>query len=379
LSRVVRPDPPESPPQPTTAGVRLWRRALYRLAENVDHSFAQIAAASRRKSAVVMCHAERMTLLRSYADFYDAMAQDTADYFGRPEPLTPVCRVVRRFERRAVAGLRGEVIDLVWPSTFQPLGPEEVSRKYLAQTHNTRAHARWFRHGDRPRPTLMLLHGYLGGMPAVEERLWPIGHWFDRGLDVMLTCLPFHGPRADPRRRLARPRFPSGDPRFTVEGFRQVVFDHRALVHYLLEGRASAVGVMGVSLGGYSTALLATLEPQLACAVPVVPLASLSRFAQANGRLAGDPAEQDALRDVLDRVYRTVDPLGYPPQIPAERTLVIAGRRDRVTPVEHAERIAAHLGAPLVLFEGGHLLQTGRRRALHQAEQLFERLGFFAS
>ena len=35
---------------------------------------------------------------------------------------------------------------------------------------------------------------------------------------------------------------------------------------------------------------------------------------------------------------------------------------DRITPVSHAERLAAHLGAPLELFPGGHLLQVGHRQ-----------------
>ncbi len=49
------------------------------------------------------------------------------------------------------------------------------------------------------------------------------------------------------------------------------------------------VGVMGMSLGGYTAALLATVESGLSFCVPVIPLASLADFAREQGQLSAAP------------------------------------------------------------------------------------------
>lgn len=53
---------------------------------------------------------------------------------------------------------------------------------------------------------------------------------------------------------------------------------------------------MGMSLGGYSTSLLATVEPRLAFAVPIIPLASVADFALEQGQLGAAPARCSSAR-----------------------------------------------------------------------------------
>jgi dienelactone hydrolase len=174
--------------------------------------------------------------------------------------------------------------------------------------------------------------------------------------------LPFHAVRAAKDRR-GPPPFPGADPRMTNEGFRQAMFDLRALVAFLKKARgAPSVGVMGMSLGGYSTSLLATVERDLSFVVPIIPLASLADFAQEQGRL-GSGEEARMQHDALEEANRIVSPLARPSLVPSERVLVVAAASDRITPMSHAERLAKHFGSELVRFEGGHLLQFGRGEA----------------
>ena len=185
--------------------------------------------------------------------------------------------------------------------------------------------------------------------------------------------LPFHAVRARGRSAL----FPSSDPRFTNEGFRQAVHDLRALADLLRDRGASAVGVMGMSLGGYTTSLLATVMPDLAFAVPIIPLASIADFARDGGRLVGTPAEQRLQHEALEAAHRVVSPLARAPRVPSDRVLVLAAEGDRITPVSHARRIADHFGAPLELFVGGHVLQLGRASAFRSIGRMLGRLGLF--
>src|SRR5262249_25898975 len=199
----------------------------------------------------------------------------------------------------------------------------------------------------------VLIHGCAQGHWSFEERAWPIA-WLAKRFDLALALLPFHALRSH-----GRAIFPGGDPRFTNEGFRQSMQDLRALVRFLRARGAPSVGVMGMSLGGYTTALAATVEPDLAFAVPVIPLASLADFAYEQGRL-GTGAESRAQREALEEANRIVSPFARPSLVRPEKVLVVAAENDRITPIAHAERLAKHFGANMVRFQGGHLLQFGR-------------------
>nr|PZN23283.1 MAG: hypothetical protein DIU78_14160 [Pseudomonadota bacterium] len=290
-------------------------------------------------------------------------ACDPAAFYEEPPPIEPLSR-----ESRDDRGRR--VLDLAWPSTVRPfLAP--FAERYLETEENCVAAARLFTRA-RPRPVAVLIHGFMSGHFALEQRIWPIDELDRLGFDVALFVLPFHGVRAAKGRQA--PEFPGIDPRFTNEGFRQAVFDLRTLIRALYERGHPAVGLLGMSLGGYTAALTATLEPRLAFVVPVIPLASLADFSREQGFLVGSPDEVATLHALLERVHHVVSPFARSSRVPRERVLVVGARADRITPIAHARRIAGHFGAELFAFRGGHLLQLGRRESFDRVFALLERV-----
>ncbi|HMI92426.1 MAG TPA: hypothetical protein VK509_13715, partial [Polyangiales bacterium] len=253
--------------------------------------------------------------------------------------------------------------------------------RYFAVTENRTVHARWYRHSGAPRACAVLLHGYASGSFALEARVWPVEQLFAAGLDVVLTVLPFHGPRRDPRRGLRPPAFPvASDLRLGIEGMRQLVLDQRALFDYLQAAGAPALGTMGMSFGGYASALLATLEARLQFAALLVPLAHLEPRSWADPMRSPEPGpELERERSALRRAQRLVSPFTRPSLLPDGRCIAIAGELDRVTGIAHAEALAAHLHAELHRFEGGHLLQLGRAKAFAHVLALIERAGITQS
>jgi hypothetical protein len=391
----------------------LLQRTVSQLAAGIDRAFAETAmnpprAWRGRSRAEGLGHDQRLLALRVIASFYNRpefLSRDSA-LLPRPRPITP------RLSRVRAYGRSGQVLDLSWPSEFEPLWSEaavaahveslasearealalpagvdvsqalralgidrsgELREKYLRARANQNAHARWFRHRDGPRPCIVLIHGYMSGHYAIEERMWPLRRLFESGLDVALTVLPLHGLRRAEARGYLPPSFPSSDPRFTIEGFRQLVFDHRALFDFLLAGRAASLGVMGMSLGGYSAALLATLESTLQFAVMFVPLAAIEDFAHRQGRMVGSVEQQLAQRDALGRAQWPISPFARPSLVPSDRSAVLAGEADQVTGLIQGRRLAEHFGAPLSLFHGGHLLHAGRSLAFVPAWRAIER------
>lgn len=379
-------------------------KASARVARDIDRIFCGAAlnppkVMRARSSAESLGHDQRMRGLAAIQAFYGRkrhFAPDT-DFFTQPSIIHPEIR------KRRDIGNQGEVLDLSWPSEFAPLWsraavmeamPEvlaesgtqydydadvlalrmdrsgELAEKYARAKRNATCHARWWRHHKGNRPCIVLLHGYMAGNYAMEELVWPVRRLFDSGFDVVIGVLPFHGPRRSEKRGLLPPSFPSADPRFTIEGFRQVVVDKRALFDFLRRAGVASLGVMGMSLGGYSSALLSTIDAQLDFSVLFIPLASIEDFAHRHGRLTGDDEQQRAQWAALRDAQWVVSPFARPSLLPQGRSLVIAGESDLVTGRQDAERLAAHFGAPLQFFPGGHLLHFGRDEAFKAVWQL---------
>jgi pimeloyl-ACP methyl ester carboxylesterase len=329
--------------------------------------FGRTERSRARSTAESLGPSERIAKLAEIEATYAPYLADPEGFF----PLRPAT-VEETFVRPM--GRNGVVLDLAWPSPLPPLHLDAPLRARLearAQA-NEIAHARLFAHRDGPRPALILLHGYLGGDVRVEERAFPVRWLFDRGLDVVLGLLPHHGKRGVPRKR---PLLPASDPRLTIEGFRHGIVDLRALVAWLRARGARAVGVMGMSLGGYTSALLATVEP-LEFVFPMIPLASVADFAQQHERLVGTTSQRRAQHEALERAHAVVSPLARPSKVDPANVLVLAGKADRITPIAHAEKLAAHLGGRLIAFDGGHLLQAGRGEGFREIARLLGARGW---
>ncbi len=342
------------------------------VASTVDRTFARaILKYGGRTAAERFSADERIAQLESHVHLFD-----DARYVDDPRaffmPATDPREVVER-----VRSKRGDkmVVDVSWHSDYAPfVEAQEIRDVYDRHDLNHRACARVWRKRGGGRPVVVLLHGYLGGLHMFERYIWPVRQFLQRGFDVALFVLPFHGVRGAIRRG-GMPAFPSSDPRFNIEGFRQAIHDLRTFVRWLDQRGATTVGVMGMSLGGYTSALLSTVEERLGFVVPVIPLVSIPAFAWARGRLNGTPEQQQRQFDLLERMYRPVSPVARPSKVPSDGRLVIAGAVDRITPVAEAERLAEHFDAPLETFPGSHLVHLGRRGAFASIDRMWSTLG----
>ncbi|MEO7034408.1 MAG: hypothetical protein ABI548_10970 [Polyangiaceae bacterium] len=346
---------------------RVARRVLGSAAGAVDRAatLAVQARNSARRSASMTPPSgdQRAMMLRGFAERYPDTLGD--DFFLPVRPIWPVARAAPNEFGVAHA------LDLAWASDYQPFLPG-MAERYARTPENHAAGVRMLRAAEK-RPVAILIHGYMAGSYQVEQRLWPVQRFLRSGYDVAFFTLPFHGVRANAARR-GPPEFPGADPRFSTEGFRQVIGDLQNFVVWLREQGHPEVGVMGMSLGGYTAALLATIQEGLSFCVPVIPLASLADFAREQRELSAAPAAEAEEHALLERIYRVVSPVDRRPRIAPARTLVVAAKADRITPVGHARKLAAHFGSPLVSWHGGHLLQLGRNAAFRRVETLIREL-----
>ncbi|MCA9564901.1 MAG: hypothetical protein KC561_15500, partial [Myxococcales bacterium] len=228
---------------------------------------------------------------------------------------------------------------------------------------NNVCHARWYHHtSGEARPAIVFLHGWGAGQFHIESRAYPADWFYGKGLDVLYVTLPFHARRKPVGRRT--PMFPSSDPVRSNEGFAQAVLDVRSAIRFLYDQGAPAVGLSGMSLGGFTTALTATIDTSLAFAMPVIPFSSLPDLILHHGEQseAMEKAREEGLEPSRYRAaFAAVDVFSRRPTVDAESVLIAGAERDLVTPIVHAERLHGHFaGSTLHRLPGAHVVQVGR-------------------
>ncbi len=327
---------------------RLFDRIATGIGRAVDEAvLAATRAPLSRRTPRSTSGPSRSRLLDEATAFYRRPDVLSGEAFFLPPPRP------RPHEQRVALLPDGEIVDVTWPSPFEPRW-EPARGDYLRHERNRSCWVRMLRHAT-PRPSLICLHGYSAGHWFIEERSF-LARWLYRvGLDVSLFVLPFHAQRAV---RSGPPPWPSPNVARTNEGFAHAMYDLQAFARWLRERGAPSVSACGMSLGGFSTALLATVEP-LDFAAMMIPVASFAELFWTHG--AGRPELRSAMAEgiTLARVKAALEvttPLSRRPLLDAERVLVIDAEGDRIAPREHAEWLAGHFGARRITLPGGHVL-----------------------
>ncbi len=222
----------------------------------------------------------------------------------------------------------------------------------------------WMHRGDMRRPIVLALHGFGMGYPSIDGPALFASDLYRGGLDVALMTLPYHGRRASPGARFSGQDFTAVDVAQLNEAMRRAVFEILAVEGWLRDEFGGPVGLMGLSLGGYLSALVAGLLPRLDFVVPIVPPVCIGdlawRFFERSRHHSG--AARSTLREQLRLAYRVHSPLTYPAVVERERLLIVAGRGDQIVPPEHPYTLWLHWGEPDVhWFSGSHLAPFSRR------------------
>ncbi len=275
----------------------------------------------------------------------------------------------------------GECLDLRFKSPYVPYNARMVGR-LKRRKRNSIAHARYWRHLDGPRPTVAAIHGFGAEAYWLNEWFFALPVLYAMGYDVMLFILPFHGPRQSVFSPFSGHGFFSGGVAGINEAFGQAIYDFRIFMNHLEETYGcTQLGVTGISLGGFTTALLAATEERLAFAVPNVPVISLADLV-----MEWHPASY-AVKSVLGLTGTTIAearhllacscPLTYPAKLPRERLMVIGGVGDRMAPPKHARLLWDHWRRPrLHWFPGSHLIHLDKGEYVREMARFFKSIDF---
>lgn len=257
---------------------------------------------------------------------------------------------------------------LQFTSPYVALNPA-LRQDYAEHHHNHQVVAQHWTHPDGPRPTLIFTHGYLADSYALNSIMFSLRWFYKQGYDVLLYTLPFHGYRQGRLSPVSGFGYFANGFAHINEAMLQSVFDLRILMNHLEDSGVKKMGVSGLSLGGYITALTTCADARLAFAIPNAPVVSpmdmLQEWAPLNWIFRFAMPRAGLTVQELRHCTAVHSPLTYPPLLDASRLLVIGGAGDRFTAPRYVKLLHEHwMGSQMHWVPGNHVMH------LHQGQYL---------
>lgn len=256
------------------------------------------------------------------------------------------------------ASVRGTAYEhLSFESGYLPHPDEPGRERWQEYTANRTAHAWVLRHDDPSGPWLVCIHGYQMGWPLIDLGAFPPEFFHKRlGLNYAVPTLPLHGLRKVGRR--SGDGFIGGEILDTIHAEAQAMWDLRRLLSWIRSQGGGPVGVLGLSLGGYNTALLSCLDEDLACAIAGIPLADFTRaiFRHGPPLFLRDASEHGISEDDVRELLSVVSPLTLQTQVPHEGRYLFGGVADRLVSPDQVRDLWRHWDEPRIeWYQGAHL------------------------
>ena len=323
-----------------------------------------IGAAMLPRLAMAALRPAQVRAERDALEFYAEMAaaRDPAKAFPAPVELPRVS--TRPANPIAEWMAHGRVENIRFTSSFEAVNPamRDHRRSYL---RNNVVHAQHWRHDDGPHPTLCVIHGFMGSAYLFNGLFISLPWFYRAGYDVLLYTLPFHGRRAEKGSPYSGYGYFADGLAGFAEAMAQAVYDFRSVLDYLEYTGVDRIALTGMSLGGYTSALIAGVDDRLEAVIPNVPVVTPDAAfddwfpASVLVKLGNRLSRTD--KDLMAAASAFHSPLSYQPLVPKDGRLIITGLGDRLAPPEQAEMLWEHWDrCAFHWFPGNHIVHVSQ-------------------
>ncbi|MCV7281514.1 alpha/beta fold hydrolase [Mycolicibacterium flavescens] len=298
--------------------------------------------------------------LEFYADL--AEAKDPTRSFPAPSDVPRVSSRTANPVAEWIA--KGRVHNIRFNSSFTAVNPA-LRAQCRSFTRNNVVHAQHWRHDDGPHPTLCLIHGFMGSPYLFNGLFFSLPWFFRSGYDVLLYTMPFHGRRAEKGSPFSGHGFFANGFSGFAEAMAQAVHDFRSIIDYLEFTGVDRIALTGMSLGGYTSALIASVDDRIQAVIPNVPVVApdqtVDEWFPANKVVALRNLLSNTDSDLTGAATLYSSPLNYVPLVPKDRRLIITGLGDRLAPPHQAEMLWEHWDrCAFHWFPGNHILHVSQ-------------------
>jgi hypothetical protein len=301
---------------------------------------------------------------------YKTMAEsgDAGQFFKRPPAGVEIRKTAPAWHHFKPED--GECTGLEFDSPFTPVNTA-LAPSYLRHSQNRVARAQHWRHHGSPRPTLCVIHGFMADPYWINSKLLELRWFYNKGYDILLYTLPFHGKRQGRLSPFSGHGYFSGGLCHLNEAIGHSVHDFRIFLDYLESVGVEQFGVTGISLGGYTSAILAAVDDRLAFSIPNVPVVSivdiLLEWAPASWVAKSLMAFNKVSISEARHQVAVHCPLSYEPLLPKERLMIVGGAGDRLAPPKHARLLWEHWDrCQIHWFPGNHIIHLDKGKYLKE-------------
>ncbi len=265
-----------------------------------------------------------------------------------------------------------------WPSGYEPPIALPGWDRWSGFEANRMASAWVMARTDRPRPWMVCIHGFGMGAPFTDQFAFHVKHLHDDlGINLAGVILPAHGSRRPSP--ISGEQFLNFDLMHAVHGLSQSLWDVRSLLSWVRVQNPTQLGVIGVSLGGYVTALTAAFESDLdltLAGIPVVDFVEMFRH-HSPRHVQMRALEHHILDETAERVMSVVSPMQMPVTAPERARAIFAGMGDRLAPPGQARQLYEHWGSPdMCWYPGNHVGYLWADKAWTFVDEMLEARGF---
>lgn len=262
-------------------------------------------------------------------------------------------------------------------STHKPSARLPLDEERAGQQSNI-VFEHWIHEPDTAIGSVIVLHGFAMGWPAIDAVALSAAQWFELGFNVLLPTLPDHGPRRAPHSMISGKRFTVPDAVRLAGAVHQAVYEIFELKRWLRTQGDRPIGLMGMSLGGYLASLCGGLSDDFDFLIPLVPPACMGDLAWRVYRDTGlhkMRPDKTLTQENLRAAFYVHSPLAHPRKIAKERILIAAGAGDRIVPPEHPSALWEHWDYPQIhWFRGAHVSAVGNKSLMRRAERHLRQL-----
>jgi dienelactone hydrolase len=179
-----------------------------------------------------------------------------------------------------------------------------------------------------------------------------------KGVNALFLKMPYYGER---RQQGVEARMISMEPAETVSGMTQAVLDIRRAGGWLAsrpEVDPERIGIMGISLGGITSALAVSLEPRFTRACLLLAGGDMGAVAWESTEMAElreKWAREGRTKEELFEALRVIDPVTYAKPVPGRKILMLNASHDEVVPPACTKALWKAFGEPeIVWWDAGH-------------------------
>jgi len=238
----------------------------------------------------------------------------------------------------------GKIIEALAPNKFEPMNPYFKEKYWDYHPHKNIKFELW-QHDGAARPTYIFMHGYNADGFNINHIIFSAKKLYRDGFNICFLVLPFHNGKLSLKTSVWN--FFDHGPAYSSEVFANAVSNCRSLITYLLEQKvASKIGIGGISLGGFVSSLVLSVDERVESAILLAPVYNapdiFMDWFPLKGLFTKILGEENINFSEFRHAYALCNALTFKPKMNTQNIVILSGTFDIIAMPKHVRLLGEH-------------------------------------